>query len=71
VVWNQEVLKLYGNFMVEVLWQKFYGESFMLFKICGVEVMELMKEVDYTRENGKLHMEIMDVNKVSHNFIKN
>lgn len=43
----------------------------MLFKICGVEVMELMKEVDYTRENGKLHMEIMDVNKVSHNFIKN
>jgi hypothetical protein len=43
----------------------------MLFKICGVEVMKLLKEVDYTRVNGKLHMEIMDVNKVSHNFIKN
>jgi hypothetical protein len=57
--------------MVKVLWQKLYGESFMLFKICGVEVMKLLKEVDYTRVNSKLHMEIMDVNKVSHNFIKN
>jgi hypothetical protein len=43
----------------------------MLFKICDVEVMKLLKKVNYTRENGKLHMEIMDVNKVSHNFIKN
>jgi hypothetical protein len=36
--------------MVKILWQKLYGESFMLFKICGVEVMKLLKKVDYTRE---------------------
>jgi hypothetical protein len=67
---NQEVLKLYGS-SLEVLWSKFCDKSFMLFKICGVEVMKLLKKVDYTRENSKLHMEIMDVNKISHNFIKN